>query len=231
MIVNLTLESDGPAENLSFEFERMFNAGYTGRNQKEVRKHIQELAAKGIPGPAVTPTLYPVVCQSLIAGGEVDVYGSETSGEAEYVLLVQDESKIFVALGSDHTDRMLEKTDIPRAKQICPNLISTTAWRLDDLKDHWDELVLRSSVVRGGQDVPYQEGPLAQLLAPDQLLEFVRDTARCPLSGTIIFSGTLSLKTGDFTYGEGFRAELVDRRLGRTLKLAYNIRSLEPLSV
>ncbi|MEJ2024831.1 MAG: DUF2848 family protein [Deltaproteobacteria bacterium] len=33
----------------------MVNAGYVGRNQDEVRRHINELAEKGIPGPKKVP--------------------------------------------------------------------------------------------------------------------------------------------------------------------------------
>ncbi|HHE73460.1 MAG TPA: DUF2848 domain-containing protein [Desulfobacteraceae bacterium] len=43
----------------------MVNAGYVGKNQEELRRHIQELAEKGIPGPASTPTLYPIICTAL----------------------------------------------------------------------------------------------------------------------------------------------------------------------
>jgi hypothetical protein len=42
--VSLTLERRAGREPLAFRYDRMVNAGYTGRNQAEVRHHIEELA-------------------------------------------------------------------------------------------------------------------------------------------------------------------------------------------
>ena len=81
---------------LVFNYSRMVNAGYVGKNQEEVRRHIEELAAKGIPGPKSTPVLFPVVCNGLLIDTVVEVYGSETSGEVEYVLLVVNENEVYV---------------------------------------------------------------------------------------------------------------------------------------
>ena len=63
--IKLMLEKKDGLQPLSFTFNRMVNAGFVGRNQEEVRRHIEELAEKGIPGPATTPTMYPVVCRAL----------------------------------------------------------------------------------------------------------------------------------------------------------------------
>jgi len=60
VMIDLSLERKGKRTPLRFAYARMVNAGYTGRNQAEVRRHIEELAKKGIPGPPTTPTLYPV---------------------------------------------------------------------------------------------------------------------------------------------------------------------------
>lgn len=230
MITQFALETQGQTDLISVEYNRMFNAGYVGRNQKEVRKHVQELAAKGVPAPSATPALYAVGSQCLCTEAEIDVYGSETSGEAEYVLLIKNDKTVYVGLGSDHTDRFLEKTDIPRAKQICPNMIGQTLWALDEVTGHWDELVLRSYVIQNGNQILYQEGTLGAIFSPGQLMDFVSERAGTTLDNAIVFSGTLSLKTGDFIYGEGFRAELVDLHLNRTLQLSYTIRPLTSLN-
>ena len=231
MIIQLTRQAHGkPPAPLRFEFTRMYNAGYVGRNQEEVKKHIQELAAKGIPGPAHTPTLYPVGCHSLCTSPGIDVYGGETCGEAEYVLFIENDRAIHVGLGSDHTDRFLEKTDIPRSKQVCPNMIGTTVWPLEDIMGHWDEILLKSTAIHEGKEILYQEGKLAAILPPDKLMAFVRERAGASLDNSVIFSGTLSLKTGDFVCGEGFRAELSDLRLERKLELAYSVRPLFSLN-
>ena len=99
----------------TFNFSRMINAGYVGRDQEVVRKYIAELEAKGIPGPKSTPALFPVNPRALVINEDIEVYGAQTAGEVEYVLLIQDAQTIFVGMGSDHTGRLLEETDIPRS--------------------------------------------------------------------------------------------------------------------
>ena len=230
MIVDLRLEAEGGQTALRFACERMFNAGYTGRNQEEVRRHIEELAHKGIPGPPETPTLYPVIRSALVGDPVVEVYGRGTCGEAEYVLLVENERRVFVGVGSDHTDRILEEHDIPRAKQICPNVIGRVVWPLDEVEGHWDLLTLRSHQVADGREVLYQEGALGRLMAPAELMAFVRAKSGAPLEGSVIFSGTLAALTGGFVYGSRFTAEIADPRRERRLTLSYDVRTLEPLS-
>ncbi|MCP5054020.1 MAG: DUF2848 domain-containing protein, partial [bacterium] len=124
MKLELVLENKQERRELAFTYNRMVNAGYVGKNQEEARRHIEELAAKGIPGPKSIPVLYPVICNALSLDSEIEVYENETCGEVEYVLCIVTEDEIYVGLGSDHTDRHLEESDIPRAKQICPNLMS-----------------------------------------------------------------------------------------------------------
>ena len=109
MKLDLILENQQERRQLAFNYSRMINAGYVGKNQEEVRRHIEELAAKGIPGPKSIPVLFPVVCNALITDSEIEVYGNETSGEVEYVLCIVTEDEVYVGLGSDHTDRHLER--------------------------------------------------------------------------------------------------------------------------
>ena len=97
MDIRLTLEQKGKSAPLTFSYTRMINAGYVGRDQEEVRRHIDELAKKGIPGPKTTPTAYPVICRMMVTDPEIEVYGDETCGEAEYVLFVENDGTIYVA--------------------------------------------------------------------------------------------------------------------------------------
>lgn len=230
MRIELNLVGKGEAVPRTFDFTRMVNAGYVGRNQEEVRRHIEELAAKGIPGPSRTPTLYPVICRGLVTDSAVEVYSEETSGEVEYVLLVENEDTVFVGLGSDHTDRHLEETDIPRAKQICPNVVSRDIWALKDVQDHWDDLLIRSKVVSGGEETLYQEGSLGLIMAPNELMDFVKSHIGA-LDNTVIYSGTLGTLTGGFLYGERFLAELIDEQAERRLQLEYEVRRLDYMTV
>lgn len=230
MIAQLTLEKKDQTQPLAFTFNRMVNAGFVGRNQTEVQKHVAELAAKGIPAPETTPTLYPVLCRTLTAESAIEAYGEKTSGEVEYVLLIENEQTIYVGLGSDHTDRHLEEADIPRSKQICPNIISNTVWPLDEVEDHWDELVMESTAVRDGQSIAYQEGKLELILSPKALMDFVKTRIPGPLDNTIIYSGTVGMKTDGFVFGQRFQATLSDPALSRRLDLAYDVLPLSYLA-
>lgn len=226
MEINLILDQVGKEQPLNFTCNRMVNAGYVGRDQAEVRRHIDELAQKGIPGPEVIPTLYPIIRRTLTTDSVIEVFGHETCGEVEYVLLVVDDNDIYVGIGSDHTDRDLEKTDIPRAKLICPNIMSKSVWPLSEIIDHWDDLLIRSKTVKDGKEILYQEGRLELILNPADLMEFVRSKISDSLEGTIIFSGTVGIAPGEFVFGEQFSAELIDERLNRRLEISY---AIEPL--
>ena len=231
MEISLTVEKKDQILPLRFYYQRMVNAGYVGRNQDEVRKHIEELAKEGVPGPKTIPTLYPVVSRMLITDSKIEVYSNQTSGEVEYVLLVKNEEEIYVGLGSDHTDRHLEKTDIPRAKQICPNILSKKVWPLDEIKDHWDDLMIRSKVWDKGKEILYQKGRLGLILNVDSLLDFVRTKIGERLTDIVIYSGTIGTLTGEPVFGERFEAELIDNNLNRRLDLAYEIHPLNYLSI
>ncbi len=227
MEISLTLETMAGRSSLNFTFTKMANAGYVGRDQDELRRHIDELSKKGIPGPKTTPTLYPVIPRALVTDSEIDVYGDETCGEVEYVLLIENTNTIYVGLGSDHTDRHLEETDIPRAKQICPNVMCKTVWPLSEVKGHWDSLILESWMVKDGEKVLYQQGALELILDPKTLIEFVSEKVKGPLQEFVVFSGTLGTVGGGFVFGNQFIASLKDPVLGRTLDMRYDILPLD----
>jgi hypothetical protein len=93
--------------------------------------------------------------------------------------------------------------------------------------DHWDELTLRCRQVVDGKEILYQEGKLSRLMAPEELMAFVRSKIRTPLDGTIIFSGTMAALTGGFVYGDTLLAELTDPQLKRRLAFEYGVHSLD----
>lgn len=218
-MASIDLSLDG--RELRVRFDRLVMAGYTGRNQAEVRAHIDELRSHGIPAPAQVPTLYACTPGLLTTAETITVLGGDTSGEAEFVVIPHD-GVLLIGAGSDHTDRVLEATDIPRAKQLCAKVVSREVWRFAEVADHWDELILRSWIGAPGREEPYQEGPLARMLAPEAILDYVRAHTTAPMEGTIVFSGTLAA-SGGFRAAPRFRAELEDPRRGRTLTCAYQI--------
>ncbi|MGM0644402.1 MAG: DUF2848 family protein, partial [Thermodesulfobacteriota bacterium] len=161
--------------------------------------------------------------KALSLAPEVEVYGTETSPEIEYVLLVDEEERIYVGIGSDHTDRNLELHDIPRAKQICPNLISRYVWDLADVKGHWDRLSMKCTVQKNGEQMLYQEGNLGLLMAPDELTALVSEKVKGDLAGTVIYSGTVKMETDGFVYADSCTCELVDPVLERSLGFSYDV--------
>jgi hypothetical protein len=164
-----------------------------------------------------------VIPRTLVTDSQIEVYGDETCGEVEYVLLIENENNIYVGVGSDHTDRHLEETDIPRAKQICPNVVSRSVWPFAEVAGHWDDLVIEASMVKEGEEILYQKGALSLIMEPESLMKFVASKVEFPLEQVIIYSGTLGSLTGGFVFGERFTAKLTDPKLGRSLGLSYEI--------
>ncbi len=221
----MTLQFSCSGQWLSFRPNRVVIAGYTGRNRAAVEKHIQELAEQGIPAPSETPTIFHVGLDRLSTASHMEVLGPHTAGEAEAVLLM-DGKQIYVAIGSDHTDRELEKYDIPRSKQVCGKPISAEVWRFEDIRGRWDSLVLRSYVGENGPEILYQEGRLASIMPPEDLIAAVERRAGS-LNQSALFTGTVPLIDGKFYCGGFFQAELFDEATGQALRCAYRIRQCD----
>lgn len=229
MDIQLQLQKGNTVTPLSFSVEKMINAGFTGRDQKEVRHHLDELSAKGIEVPSETPVLYPVIPDTLTTDSQVTVYDTQTSGEIEYVLFVKNKTEIYVGIGSDHTDRKLEELDIPRAKQICPNLISPVVWDLNDVKGHWDDLSMECTVQKADDEILYQKGGLGLLMSPDELLALVSEKIDGSADNCVIFSGTVKMETEDFVFADSFSGLLTDPTLDRRIGFTYKIKPMDYL--
>lgn len=214
-----------PNNILLFKVKKIVNAGYTGRNQEEVQKHIDELKEKGIPGPDEIPTYFPKFRDRLTQAEEVEALDEKGhTGEAEYVLLCAG-NEIYVAAGSDHTDRLVEQTSIPKAKQVYPNFISKDVWKLSEVRDHFDQIILRGVVVNNGIESVFQEVPLSALLSPDELFALVNEIVT-DTEGLAIFSGTVGTLV-DLDCTPVFRTELDDPVLGRKLSCSYRMKTID----
>jgi hypothetical protein len=225
--LKLTLRADDRALEIDFPVGRVVNAGYVGRDQDAVRAHIEELRREGIAPPPSVPMLYSVTADNVTTAERIEVLGNDTSGEVEFVLLLAGQD-IFVGVGSDHTDRALERHDVPRAKQICKNVLSRRVWRNRDLQTRWDELVLQSWVAPKAADaeVLYQRAPLRSILPPEELLALVKSRLGNVSDGLVLYSGTVPIVTGAVIYGESFRAELTDPCSGNKLSCRYRVDKL-----
>lgn len=198
-------------------------AGWTGRDKQAVEKHIAELAAIGVKRPRAVPMFYRVAASLLTSAREVEVVGEASSGEVEYVLVSAPDA-LYVGVGSDHTDRKVEAYGVTVSKQMCPKPLGSELWLLADLEAHWDRLVLRSHVTRGGRRLLYQEGEVSHMLAPRELLgRFSGSAFLAP--GTAMFCGTLAVR-GEIGGGERFEIELHDPVRNRSLRHEYAVRVL-----
>jgi hypothetical protein len=208
---------------VDFTITKVVNAGFAGRDQEWVSKHIEELKKEGITTPEHTPTLYSVSPYMVSQENSIYVLDGQTSGEAEYVLMIKN-NDVYVGIGSDHTDRVLEIDSIPKSKQIYPNVISREIWLFEDIRDVWDQLLLRSWVTVKRDRRLYQRARLSALLAPDSLLDFVQSNLKDKsLDGSLIYSGTVPLFTGELIFGEQFEVEILNPLNQMKLTCSYKI--------
>lgn len=195
--------------------EQLVIAGWTGRDEAALKKHIRELEEIGVKPPRTTPIFYRVAATLFTHDTSIQVSGPDSSGEVEFVL-VQKPDGLFVCVGSDHTDRKAETIGVSLSKQMCAKPVSTESWRYDEVKPHWEKLVLRSWT----DGELYQEGPVTAMRAPEDLM------GRYPLKpGYAMFCGTLAAK-GGIRPGKVFTMELEDPVLKRKLRHEYRIEVL-----
>ena len=98
--------------------------------------------------------------------------GAASSGEAEVVVYALADG-LWLGLGSDHTDRKAEAIGVTLSKQMCGKPVGPRLWRFEEIAPHWDRLVLRSFVTRGGRRRLYQEGPVTTMRPPEELIRLV----------------------------------------------------------
>jgi hypothetical protein len=164
-----TVDAQGATTPLTLAIDRAVMAGWTGRDLVARDRHIAELEAIGIARPATTPIYYRVAARRLTMADSIEVSGGETSGEVEFVLIGW-EGRIFVGVGSDHTDRKVESYSVTVSKQMCDKPIASVLWELEDVAGHWDRMILRAFAWIGGARVLYQEGALDAMLPVDELI-------------------------------------------------------------
>lgn len=216
--IQLKLSTMRQESTVETEIKSLLLAGYTGRNQETVKKHIEELRKIGVAPPKKVPTVYSVSPELLTNEEEIAVRSKTTSGEIEYVLLLT-EDQIYVTVGSDETDRDIEKIDVQKSKEACPKVIAKKAWLYDEIRDHWDDIAMRAVAHEGGRNIIYQETSFEALLEPDILMETL-DARR---EGVAIFSGTIPLKQ-KMIYADEFEVEIYDLNMNRKISHRYKVR-------
>jgi hypothetical protein len=203
--MTLRFQDSGTGSDINLGAPRLIIAGYTGRDAAAVAAHIDELAAIGIPPPASVPAFFELDPSLVTSDPVVTMSGSNTSGEVEPVL-IRHKGRHYLGVGSDHTDRDVERTDIAASKAACPKPVSHQIIALpDDLAAlNWDAIEVESDV----DGEPYQRGTLAVLRTPTDLLSRMTSTLGDLGDDVVIFCGTVPLLTGAFRAGRRWRLQL-----------------------
>lgn len=203
--------------------QRTYNLGSATRDPDSAKAHQEEVADAGvaIALDIPAPRIYPIAVGALTTGREVQVQSDKTSGEVEIVLYIGDQ--LYVGVGSDHTDRALEKTSIPWSKQVCANVLAPTLWQFDDVREHWDDCILRSAV---DGDL-YQDVGVATFLHPDDILAILRDrVSGLPERDYLVFCGTYVSIDKKLKFGESWSFELEDPTNDRRIAHSYQVTNL-----
>jgi hypothetical protein len=238
--LSLTLQNGGTAMAREVGIDDAIVAGWTGRDAAAVEKHITELEALGVRRPATTPIFYRVSAARLTTATEIEVVGAHSGGEVEFVLL-QCGGRMWVGAGSDHTDREVETYGVTVSKQMCDKPLAPVFWAFDDVAPHWDRLTLRAHVIENGERKIYQEGSVAAMLKPLDLIgrcalaageaggtAVVPDGRALMPENTLMFCGTLAAR-GGVRPTERFQFEIEDPVLGRSIAHGYSVRILPVL--
>ncbi|WP_406129415.1 DUF2848 domain-containing protein [Streptomyces sp. NBC_00989] len=208
---------------------QVLNAGYAGRSQDDVAAHVAELAELGVPGPSVTPALYPVSPYLAQQTERVAVQHGRTSGEAEWALVVAEGGELLLTAACDHTDRDLEVHGVAWSKNAGPDVLARRAWRLADVESRIDEITLRAWVSHAGTETEIQTGTLAELLTPAYWVDVLRSRGEL-IPGTVLISGTIPMAPDVDQFADGWRVELGDAAGGDAISLAYDVRPMpEPI--
>jgi Protein of unknown function (DUF2848) len=216
--------SEPEPQIVQIELRDMIIAGWTGRDQSAVLRHIAELEKIGVKRPKRTPVFYRVAASLLTTETHVDVVGSESTGEIEFVL-IQGREDLLIGLGSDHTDRKAETLGVTLSKQMCPKPIATETWRWEDIAVHWDQLQLRCVAHTSAGAVLYQEGSVTAMLHPLDLMARYTLFGGSFLPGSAMFCGTLAARN-EIKWANNYQLELIDPVLQRKIQHSYSVRPL-----
>ena len=197
-----------------FQINRLIVAGWTGRDEKAVQAHIDELAELGVAPPSSVPLFYEVADQMLTQTQQIQVLSQGTSGEIEPII-VNAEGQYWFGIASDHTDRDLEAFSVAHSKQICPKPVSSELWALSEIQDHIEEIQLTSWLDEGQGWVKYQQGTL-NLIRP---LQELIDKAKLAENSAML-CGTFPA-IGGVRRTAKFKMDAFDPVLERTITCQY----------
>jgi hypothetical protein len=218
--LSFTIDAQGTTTPLTLAIDKAVIAGWTGRDPVARDRHIAELEAIGIARPATTPIYYRVSARRITTTDSIEVCGNDSSGEVEFVLIGW-QGRVFVGLGSDHTDRKVETYSVTVSKQMCDKVMAPVLWELEEVAGHWDQMILRAHAWIDGTRVLYQEGTLDSMLSFADLIQGGFGGKGLP-DGCAMFGGTFAAK-GGIRPASRFEYEFEDPVLKRSIRHAYDV--------
>lgn len=196
-------------------------AGWTSRDVAAMEHHIAELEAIGVPRPKRTPLYYRVGARRITTANRIEAAGGHSSGEVEFVIF-HTQGQLWVGVGSDHTDRKVETYGITVSKQMCDKPVAPQLWLLSDVEAHWDSLQLRSQVRIDGETRTYQEGSVASMRHPRELISLYERDHGPFVEGSLMYGGTLAA-IGGIRPAQRFEFALIDPVLDRRIGHGYEV--------
>jgi hypothetical protein len=224
MKAQFDIDAGAASRHVEVEFANLIVVGWAGRDVAAIEHHIEELAAIGVPRPSAIPLYYRNAASLIDQSDRLQVVGTDSSGEVETFVFTLD-GELHVTVASDHTDRKLESHSVALSKQLCGKPIGRQAWRFRDVADHWDELILRATIIENGVPVVYQDGPLEKLRHPLDLIAGCCSGAAVLPPGTGMLCGTMAA-IGGIRGSTSFAMELIDPRSRRVIRHSYQIEQL-----
>lgn len=206
------------SSKINVDIKQCVIAGWAGRDMEAIEHHIVELEEIGVPRPSAVPLYYRVASNQITQENAIEVVATNSSGEIEPFAFVY-QGELYISVDSDHTDRTLETHSVALSKQICAKPVGQTAWKYSEVKDHWDDIILRSWIETDDGDVLYQDGRAGSLRSPEDLLNNYLNGQALPEDlgmscGTVVVIGGIRP-------GAKFRMELIDEKLGRKIVHRY----------
>lgn len=227
--IDVTARSrDGTARPVTLAVARMVNCGRAWREPPD------EAGPVDVDGTTqdTAPVVVPKPPHLLTTDTALHVNASDTYGEAEFVLFPTADA-VYVAVGLDLKYGAATELALNTANSTCPSVISCDVWTLDDVRDGWDDIELRSWTGTDGEWRPYQVATLDAFLEPDTLLARVESKLSVPIERTMVWSSTVgtvddelqgvnpspSIRVADF-----YAAQLYDPAANRRLLAQCDVR-------
>lgn len=222
---------DSSGYGIPFRPAQALIAGWTARDEAKVRHHIEELEELGVKPPSTVPLYYRVSASLFTTNALIETVGPDGAGEVEPVLF-DDGDRLWLGVGSDHTDRALEAHSVVLSKQVCAKPVASRVWSFEEVEPHLDRIEFRSWIRNGASEawVLYQEGCAGDVRPLRQLADaspHARGGGRLA-AGTVMMCGTFGVVSGGVRPAPCFRMEMKDPVLDRSIMHEYAV-SVLPL--